>query len=550
MQKDERSPEPSQNGMTRRRFMETVVIGFAGTCLCVSCDGSSSSDSNPFNDPTGVYKNLFNTCNAHQGHLAPPDGETPGGEKFHPVMVFFQSLFHYPTNSALMKKEFTDFFNNEYKRMRDASPDILAMIFSCLGDDTDQKTAEQITQDLHNMYPGTVNLIEQADVEASLDPTSGFFLPFGLAAQDPDSEMYYAYPFVFGMGDANYSLIMGILLDMGQEKEWGENFWGKVGDYLYDPTKGTKVQYCWKPSKYRIIPAQLNTGTKETKAFEDYVKQFLHPWDVMETYLDNSAIKYWKPYYCGCMSMLRQKEGDQAVFANWFSDNETNENQFDLSLRRTRPINPETGEPDLTFKDRSDGLTAKIAESEDKYLAHLGYNFKRGGEGEHNYSEFMCNCHLNWCIEHRPRNQYWGQQVIGEAEGVTCQPIQRGLYRVHVIPGACNTCQKCYSTDPPMKEEGGKTVQTFLCPAGAISKVGKEGIAIDKDRCLGCLLCVRNCFRVWKSEANIALWVEPMPEPDPQDLENAIPETHSDMFTVRQKTALDYKWTKFQYEVS
>jgi ferredoxin-like protein FixX len=98
-------------------------------------------------------------------------------------------------------------------------------------------------------------------------------------------------------------------------------------------------------------------------------------------------------------------------------------------------------------------------------------------------------------------------------------------------------------------QEGGKTVQTFLCPAGAISKVGEEGIAIDKERCLGCLLCVRNCFRVRKSEANIALWVEPMPEPDPRDLENAIPETHFDMFTVRQKTALDYKWTKFQYDV-
>ena len=549
MQKDERIPEPSQNSMTRRHFMGTVMVGFAGTCLCISCDGSSSSDSNPFYDSTGVYKTLFNTCNRHHGHLAPPDGETVGGAMFEPVMVFFQSLFRYPTNSDLIMTEFSYFFENYYKRMVQASPDILAMIFSCIGDDTDKKTAEQITQDLHNMYPGPVDLIEEADVEASLDPTNGFFLPFGLVAQDQDTELYYAYPFVFGMGDANYALIMEHLLAMGEkEKEWGEKFFGKVGNYLYNPTKGTKVQYSWKPSKYRIIPAQLNTGTKETKAFEDYVKPLLHPWDVMKTYLDNSDIKYWKPYYCGCMSMLRQKEGDQAVFANWFSDNETNNNKFDLSLRRTQPIVPETGKPDDTFKDRSDGLTAKMAESEDKYLAHLGYNFKKGGEGEHNYSEFMCNCHLNWCIEHGPRNKYWGKQVVGEAPGVTCQPIQRGLYEVKEIPGACDKCQKCFNTDPPMKEEGSETVQLFLCPAGAISKVGEEGITIDTERCLGCLLCVRNCFRVRKSK-NIALTVKTMPEPDPWDLENAIPETHSDMFEVRQKTALDYKWTKFQYDV-
>ena len=461
-------------------------------------------------------------------------------------MVFFQSLFQYPANRDLMEKEFSGFFINEYKRMREASPDILAMIFSCIGDDNDKKTVEQITEELHGAYPGPVDLVGMDDVEASL---TQFFLPFGLAAQDQDTEIYYAYPFIFGMGDANYALIMGILLEMGdKEQEWGKKFWGKVGNYLYDPTRGAQVQYCWKPSKYRIIPAQLKTGEQGTELFEDFVKPILHPWDIMGTYLKNNGIEYWKPYYCGCMDMFIQKEREKAVFANWFSDNRTNDNKFDLSLRRTLPVDPETGKPDDTFKERRDGLIAKLADAEDKYLAHLGYNFKKGGEGEHNYSEFMCNCHLNWCIEHGPRNKYWGEQVIGEATGVTCQPIQRGLYQVKEIPGACDRCQECYNTDPPMKEEGGKTVQVFLCPAGAISKVGEEGITIDTERCLGCLLCVRNCFRVRQSQ-NIALTVEAMPEPDPSNLHDSIPDTHYDMAAVRQKTALDYKWTKFQYDV-
>jgi len=108
-------------------------------------------------------------------------------------------------------------------------------------------------------------------------------------------------------------------------------------------------------------------------------------------------------------------------------------------------------------------------------------------------------------------------------------------------PGVCNGWQACYNTDPPMKEEGDETVQVFLCPAGAISKVGEEGIAIDTKRCFGCLPYVRNCFRVQKSN-NIALTVEAMPVRDPSNLHDSIPDTHDDMAVVRQKTALDYEW--------
>ena len=264
----------------------------------------------------------------------------------------------------------------------------------------------------------------------------------------------------------------------------------------------------------------------------------LHPFDVMGDYLDHNGIKYWKSYWCGCMTMHIQKKREEAVFANWFSDNLANNNKFDISLKQKQP-------PKEDFSDDMEGLTRVLADAEDKYLVHLAYNFKKGGDGAHNYSEFMCNCHLNWCIEHGPRNMYWNQQVIGEAPGTTASPIQRGLYEVKVIPGACNGCQACFNTDP-LKEEGGESVQVLFCPAGAISKVADEGIAIDTDRCLGCLHCVRNCFRI-KQSNDIALTVTPLPEPD--DPYKRIPETHKDMDEVREKNVLNYEWVKFRYDV-
>ena len=125
MQEINEQNDSNNSGMTRRHFIGTVMIGFAGTCLCISCDGS---DSTQLYDSTGVYKRLFNTSNSHQGHLAPPDGETVAGEKFEPVMVFFQSVFRYPTNAGLIRNEFPLFLES-YETMCEASPDILAMIF-------------------------------------------------------------------------------------------------------------------------------------------------------------------------------------------------------------------------------------------------------------------------------------------------------------------------------------------------------------------------------------------------------------------------------------
>lgn len=114
---------------------------------------------------------------------------------------------------------------------------------------------------------------------------------------------------------------------------------------------------------------------------------------------------------------------------------------------------------------------------------------------------------------------------------------------MQVIPGACGKCQKCYN-ESPYEEKDGKISQVMYCPAGAISKAD-EGIAIDREKCLGCLLCVRNCFRVQKSN-DIALRVTQMPE-NPKN--GVIPENNADMVRKRDENAPKLKWTRFRYDV-
>jgi len=193
------------------------------------------------------------------------------------------------------------------------------------------------------------------------------------------------------------------------------------------------------------------------------------------------------------------------------------------------------------FSDDMDAYNRAMADAEAKYLPHLVYNVKKGDADE--YNNFMCHCHLDWCIELRPRNMYWGQADIGEDDGDISSPIQRALYKVEVKPGACINCQDCYN-EKPYKEKGGEIVQVMFCPAGAISKA-TDGIAIDENKCLGCLLCVRNCCRVKKPEDDIALEVTCIPE----DPHNPIPDTNTQMVEMRDENAPKLKWTKFRYDV-
>ena len=85
----------------------------------------------------------------------------------------------------------------------------------------------------------------------------------------------------------------------------------------------------------------------------------------------------------------------------------------------------------------------------------------------------------------------------------------------------------------------------MYCPGNAISKAS-DGIAIDGEKCLGCLLCVRNCFRVRQSN-DIAPTVTRLPE----NQENGvIPENNAAMVRMRDENAPKLKWTRFRYDVS
>ena len=248
----------TDNEMTRRQFIGTMVVGFAGACMCIPCDGS---DSVQVYDPTGAYKRLYNALNSSKWHFAPPDGETPDGKKFDPLLLFFQTLFQFPANEDLINTEFKSFMPY-YKNMYPVSRDILAMIFSVIGDESKKKTIEQITADLHQTYPG-YGLIDQADVFESIDK---FFYPFGLVGQDEhDDSLYYAYPFVFEMGDANYAVLADALFKTGaKHPEWGKNFFTKLENYLFDPSKAFKLFQHWQPPRYRIIPTQFSISGEKT----------------------------------------------------------------------------------------------------------------------------------------------------------------------------------------------------------------------------------------------------------------------------------------------
>ncbi len=518
--------------MSRRDFVTNVVVGTAaGSMLFRVNEPAVASTITARTNPTDCYKRLFNSLNQSDSHFAPPDGEDTEGSKFAPVMMFFKAFFNNPTNKTLIHNEFKPFEKFYLDLCRRSSNDILAMIFTCSGDEKHKKTPAAIHRDFQAAYPA-YSKVSEDDIKRTLD---GFFVKFGLIATDEKATNYWSYPFVFGMGDKNYAILIGTCFADGDtNKTWGKQFWKKVEQYMLDPTKGSMVYQSWNPPKYRTVPAQIaSPGTPGADLFAEYVNDKLHPFDRLDSIVEANDITVWYPYQCGCMKLKLQKDRQKAEFANAFQ-----KNHFDVSLRRSR--DELDASQKAQFRAIDDGFHENAGQAEDKHLMHLIYNCKQGDET--GYTSFMCNCHLDWCIQLTPRNQYWGEQVAGEKPGTSISCIQRALYDVRLNKEhPCDGCQACYNPKPYHKD-GDDIEQAFYCPAGAISPT-TDGIAIDSKKCLSCLLCVRNCFRVRQSK-DIALKVTPLTGHD-----DDIPATHATMLARRAQTAVEYNWTNFQYEL-
>ncbi len=533
----------AENTMSRRQFIGTVVVASTGAWLFLLNPSILKAGYIRTREGTDdCYLRLFNTLNRSKAHMAPANGATVGGKRTLALLMLLKAMFRYPDNHKLIKSQFSGFIY-DYSELLSKNKDILAMILSCIGCDKEHsKTIDTVYSDFQQTYPDYAD-ISKNHIENAINK---FFIEFSLVSTNENNE-YWCNPFVFGMGDSTYENMIVKMFECGTENpKWGKKFFKRADDYIFSPSKAGMVYQCWTPPLYRTIPAQLSSSEPGTDLFANYVAGKLHEFDKIENLITNNRIKYWHAFECGCMAAYLQRFGKKAKFATWFASD--SKNLYDVSLRQE--LNQIPLEEQKIFEEINDTFYKTIAVAEDKYLMHLPYNIKKGdeiGEGS-GYCNFLCHCHSTWCYQLRVRDGYWGEQVKNEKVGTSVSVVQKAFYNVTVKTdeNACNGCHECYNRKPHKKKNGIMT-QKFTCPAQAISKT-REGISIDPEKCLGCLLCVRNCYRIRQSD-DIALSVEQSPETDPITHESIIPENHELLESKRKESASELNWTSFQYEV-
>ena len=529
----------TENPMSRRQFIGTVAVATSGAWLLLLNPSIVNAASLKLREgPNDCYLRLFNNLNQSKTHMAPANGSTIGGKRTLALLVLLKTMFRYPDNRKLIKSQFSGFIY-DYSELLSKNKDILAMILSCVGCDEEHgKTIDTIYSDFLQTYPKYTD-VSKNHIQNAI---TKFFVEFSLVSNNEKNE-YWCNPFVFGMGDSTYENMIVKIFKCGAENpKWGKKFFGNADDYIFSPSKAGMVYQCWTPPLYRTIPAQLSSSEPGTDLFASYVAGILYDSDKIENLLTNNNIQYWHAFECGCMAAYLQRFGKKAKFATWFSSD--SDNLYDISLRQDMSQIPL--EEQKIFEVINDDFYKTIAVAEDRYLMHLPYNIINSDET--GYCNFLCHCHSNWCYQLRVRDGYWGEQVKNEKAGTSVAVVQKALYKVTVKTdeNACNGCRECYSRKP-YKKKNGIITQKFTCPTQAISK-SRNGITIDQDKCLGCLLCVRNCYRVRQSD-DIALSVERLPETDPITQESIIPQNHKLLEDRRKETASELNWTSFQYKV-
>lgn len=130
----------------------------------------------------------------------------------------------------------------------------------------------------------------------------------------------------------------------------------------------------------------------------------------------------------------------------------------------------------MTFNNTADSLirhnhARRVDSSECLELLHKAYehNLVQCGENVQEQPSFICNC-CSCCCE----------ALVAAKEFGALHPIQTTHYLAAIINSECSQCKKCIS----------------ICPVNAISEIEdkqNKKIIIDKELCLGCGVCLREC---------------------------------------------------------
>ncbi len=558
------------------------------------------------------YKHLFNTLNYQKSHFPPP--EPPNETKhFKYFIKLFESLLNVKYADLLFQDAFPPQVYDRFQKILNRGPhpsdNILIMVLSTITpkqrrkisfqDDFDRNYAKETMNNSWELFKtwytpddyGDLTRIEYKFLVKDILCNSLHLASLLQDDSGPDpNAVCICNPLLFGMGDTEWEkfIIKILSLLMSDEsdplhaakREYACRAFNLAEQYQF--AAGSAMLYkAWQPPLYRVIPAQLDSAPEYSlhngmvendpidsegnilwaNGFEEWIAPLLWEWDKLAEVLHESGITSFMCEKCGCM-------GEQAIIddgaykkrASMFmglydptlAPNDTRQLfSFCTSLRQKSDSDSDLDWQQST-NEESTGLSpllkTKLQTAEDFNLLHTVSNFKRmNPDYPEDYQTFLCNCHSNWCLQLRPQNENRDKLIDGKK--LEINGIQRAHYYVN-LTGKCGDCTDCFRETNP----NSNSVE-FVCPVHAFS---------DRSRCIGCLTCVRHCFRKHGESTDVkingnklevstrGLSVTRLINED--DLPVKVPETKWDCDKERLETALkedpsELNWQSFQYRI-
>ena len=490
------------------------------------------------------YKHLFNTLNYQKSHFPPP--EPPNEKKdFEYFINLFESLLNVKHADLLFQEAFPqdvyEKFQSIMKRKPHPGDDILIMVLSSITprqrkkisfqDDFDRNYAKETMNNSWELFqtrytPGDYGDLTRSEYKFLIKDILSNSLHLVSILQDDigadPNAVCICNPLLFGMGDTEWEKFIIKILSLLMSDENDPQYTAKINYACkafnlaeqYQFVANSAMLYkAWQPPLYRVIPAQLDSapdyslhnGMVENvpkdpegnilwvKGFAEGITPILWEWDKLNNVLHDSGITSFRCEKCGCM-------GEQAIIDNGaykkraamfmelydpaLQPNNTGQLfSFCASLRQEE----QEGDSNLDWqpsmgKDKNELsplLKTKLQTAEDFSLLHTVSNFKKmNPDYPEDYQTFLCNCHKNWCLQLRPQNENRDKRIDGKK--IRINGIQKAHYYVR-LTGNCGDCDDCFKEHNP----NNNSVE-FVCPVNAFS---------GRSRCIGCLTCVRHCFR-------------------------------------------------------